>query len=164
MRNDKLSVWIRRRKDSTETYHNHKDGLERSADEHENAGAEHEGGSNLLDESQTRFPEQREGDQDEIDIGRDVCGKGGPNDGPRHSSLAEVTRVWVDLPVLVERPAGEENGCDGGDVASDDKGKSEMDAEAIPATEAILPASESLRPDNLLVPSEEKGEHTVSRR
>lgn len=64
-----LASMFARRSADTETYGKDKDSLDGGADEDEDAGAEHEGGGDLLNEAQTRPPEQGQRDQDEIDVG-----------------------------------------------------------------------------------------------
>jgi hypothetical protein len=124
------------------TYHNDKDSLEGCADENKDAGTEDKGRGDFLDQAQTGLPEQGEGDQDEIDIGREVRSKRGPDDGPRHGGLAEVARVRVDLPVLMEWQAGEEDGGNGGDISREDQSKSSVDANAVAAAKSVLPTSQ----------------------
>ena len=122
------------------THRNNKHSLDRGAGENKDAGAEYEARGNLLNEPQTRAPKQWQRDQDEIDIARNVCGKGGPDDGARHGGVAEGARVRVNLPVVVQRPTRQENGQDGGEIACEDNGKSGVDTIAITA-KAVLPTS-----------------------
>ena len=140
-----MSIMVLRKVEAAETYHDDEDCFERGADENEDTSAKHKGGGNLLDEAQAGPPEQRERDQDEINVGREVCGKGGPDNRPRHGGLAEVARVRANLPVVVERQAAKENGSDGGDPACDDKSKPKMDTHTIPALKSLLPTRESHR-------------------
>jgi hypothetical protein len=52
--------------------------------------------------------------------------------------VAEIARVRVDLPVFIERNTCQEDGSDRGKVACEDKGESDVDAQAVAATKAVL--------------------------
>jgi hypothetical protein len=52
--------------------------------------------------------------------------------------VAEIARVRVDLPVFIERDTRQEDGSDRGKVAREDKGKSDVDSQAVTAAKAVL--------------------------
>lgn len=120
------------------THSDDKDGLQSGANEDKDAGAQNEGGTDLLDETQAGTPEKRKGNDNKVDVGCDVRGEGSPDDGTGDGGLATVAWVGVDLPVFVEGHAADEDGQDGGEPAGDDDHEPSVDSHAVTTTEAVL--------------------------
>jgi hypothetical protein len=113
------------------TYDNHIDTLQGRADHDEYTGAEHQCRSDFLVQPQARLPQHGNRDKEKIAIGAYVCDERTPQDGSRDCGLADVPWVGVNLPVVVEGSAGEEDDKYDGDESCENEAYGYVDASLV---------------------------------